>query len=83
MSESSATALPKPPPPDPWDQLEQIERRICSEFSHRVDNFRIQAFEDGLVLEGRTKNYYSKQSVLQAVKNATELPILADRIVVD
>lgn len=67
---------------DPWEQLDRIEQRIRDEFSQRVLNFRIQAFDDGLVLEGRTKTYHGKQAVLHAVMDATELPILADRIVV-
>lgn len=70
------------PPVDPWEQVDRIERRIRNEFSHRVHNFHIQAFDDGLVLEGRTKTYYGKQMLLKAVMDATSLPILADRIVV-
>lgn len=76
------TAAVLAPPVDPWEQVDHIERRIRNEFSHRVHNFHIQAFDDGLVLEGRTKTYYGKQMVLKAVMDATSLPILADRIVV-
>ena len=35
---------------DPWEQEDHIERRIRDEFSQRVHNFHIQAFDDGLVL---------------------------------
>ena len=77
---SAPESLQETPRSDPWEQLDRIERTIREQFAHRIYNFRIRAFDDGLVLEGRTKTYYGKQSVLQAVMNATELPILADRI---
>lgn len=76
------TAAVLAPPVDPWEQVDRIERSIRNEFSHRVHNFHIQAFDDGLVLEGRTKTFYGKQMLLKAVMDATSLPILADRIVV-
>lgn len=82
MNLLSSSPLLEQPLSDPWERLDQIERRIREEFSQRVHNFRIQAFDDGLVLEGRTKTYHGKQAVLHAVMDATELPILADRIVV-
>lgn len=82
MNLPSPEAIAEPPSADPWEQIDWIEQRIRDEFSQRIHNFRIQAFDDGLVLEGRTKTYYGKQAVLQAVMSATELPILADRIVV-
>lgn len=82
MNLPSPVAIAEPSSVDPWEQLDRIEQRIRDDFGNRVHNFRIQAFDDGLVLEGRTRTYYGKQAVLQAVMSATELPILADRIVV-
>lgn len=70
------------PPMDLRKHVDQIQRRIRDEFSHRVHDFHIQAFDDGLVLEGRTKTCFGKQIVLKAVMDTTSLPILADRIVV-
>ena len=67
---------------DPWEEVDRVERRICEQFSRRVRNFHIQAFDDGLVLEGRTKTYFGKQMVQQAVMDATSLQILANKIVV-
>ncbi len=58
-------ALAEPPSADPWEQLDRIEPRIRDDFGNRVHNFRIQAFDDGLVLEGRTRTYYARQAVLQ------------------
>lgn len=77
---STATELKSPV--TPREQADHIERRIRDEFSQRVLNFHIQAFDDGLVLTGRTKTFYGKQRVINAVMKATTLPILADRIVV-
>ena len=78
----NSTAAVLEPSAYPWEQVDHIERRIRDEFAERVHNFHIQAFDDGLVLEGRTKTYFGKQMVLKAVMDATSLPILADRIVV-
>lgn len=78
----NSTATVQESPVDPWEQVDQIERKIRDEFSQRVHNFHIQAFDDGLVLEGRTKTFYGKQMLINAVMEATSLPILADRIVV-
>jgi hypothetical protein len=63
-------------------ELEQIERQIQSDLSLRVHNFRLQACDDGLILEGRTKTYYGKQIIQHAVMDATNFPILANNIVV-
>ena len=82
MNSPSNSPLQELPLSELRERLDQIEQRICNEFPHRVHNFHIQAFNGGLVLEGRTKTYYGKQLVFQAVMTATELPILADRIVV-
>lgn len=82
MNLPASSLLLEPLLSDPWERLDQIERRIRDEFRHRVHDFRIQAFDDGLVLEGRTKTYYGKQAVTHAVIDATDLPILANRIVV-
>lgn len=82
MSLASTAALFEPSVSDPWELLDQIEQKIRDEFSHRAHDFRIQAFDEGLVLEGRTKTYYGKQLVTRAVMDATDMPILANRIVV-
>ena len=82
MSLMPAAALMDPSLSDLWKQLDQIEQRIREEFVHRIHNFRIRVFDDGLVLEGRTKTYYGKQKVQHAVMEATDLPILDNKIVV-
>lgn len=64
------------------ENLEQVQQEIRRNLSLRVHNFQIRAFEEGLILEGRTKTYYGKQLVQHAVMDATDLPILANNIVV-
>lgn len=59
-----------------------VEPRIRQDFAQRVHNFHINVLDEGLVLEGRTKTYYGKQKVQHAVMSATDLPILANNIVV-
>lgn len=64
-------------------ELAAVEGRIAREFSQRLHGFHIAIRDDGLVLEGRTRSYFSKQLVQQAVVNAIDLPIVANNIVVD
>lgn len=64
------------------EDLEQIQQEIRRNLSLRVHNFRIRAVDDGLILEGRTKTYYGKQVIQHAVMDATDIPILANNIVV-
>lgn len=64
------------------EDLEQIQQEIRRNLSLRVNNLRIRATNEGLILEGRTKSYYGKQMVQHAVMDATEFPILANNIVV-
>ena len=68
--------------PSSRDHGKLIEQRIRHEFAQRIHNFHIKVLNDGLVLEGRTKTYYGKQEVQHAVMNVTDLPILANHIVV-
>jgi hypothetical protein len=78
----SAQSTASPLDPSLLDHCQQVEQRIRRDYSRRVLNFRIEVLDDGLVLEGRTKTYYGKQEVQHAVMEATELPILANNIVV-
>ncbi len=46
--------------PKSSDLRKLIEQRICQEFPRGIHNFRIEVLDGGLVLEGRTKSYYTK-----------------------
>lgn len=62
--------------------LSLVESSISYRFSQRVHEFHIVARNDGLVLEGRTRTYFSKQVLQQAVISAIDLPIVANNIIV-
>lgn len=64
-------------------ELTLVEVAIGHEFSQRVQEFHIVVRNDGLVLEGRTRSYFTKQLVQQAVISAINLPITANNISVD
>lgn len=64
-------------------QLAAVEGGIAREFSQRLHGFHIVIRNDGLVLEGCTKTYFSKQIVQEAVVRAIGLPIVANRISVE
>lgn len=64
------------------DELDRIQQDIRRNLSLRVCNLRIQAFDEGLVLEGRTKTYYGKQLIQNAVMDTIDFPILANNIIV-
>lgn len=63
-------------------RLVQLEALIQRQLTRRVAQFRIRYQDGGLILEGRTRTYYGKQLVQHAVMDATDLPILANNIVV-
>jgi len=63
--------------------LASIERRLACQFSRRVQHFHITIASDGLILEGRTSTYFTKSILQQAVINAIDLPIAANRIIVE
>lgn len=79
MSLSSDLELPSHPSDV---ELDQIQRQIQCNLSMRIDNLRLRACEDGLVLEGQAKTYYAKQLVQQAVVHATGLRVPANNIAI-
>jgi hypothetical protein len=56
--------------------------RISSLLGGRIDGLRLLIRDDGIILQGRSRTYHAKQLALQAVMEATELPIVANEIVV-
>lgn len=64
-------------------QLAAVEGGIAREFSQRLREFHIAIRSEGLVLEGRTKTYFMKQIVQEAVVRAINLPIVANQISVE
>jgi hypothetical protein len=64
-------------------KLSSVENQIGREFSQRIHRFHIEAINHGLVLEGFTRTYFSKQAVQEAVVKAINLPIMANNICVE
>lgn len=64
-------------------ELASVEDRIILAFARRIRDFHLIFCHNGLVLEGRSRSYYCKQEVQQAVMNATPLPIVANNIQVE
>jgi hypothetical protein len=64
-------------------KLAVIEKQIAREYSRRVHHFHIALQQNGLILEGRTRTYFTKQAIQESVFSATALVILANNISVD
>jgi hypothetical protein len=67
---------------DETAELTDITERIQRKFRGRVQEFRLDTAQEGLILYGFTRTYYEKQLVQQAVLCSTERPIAANEIVV-
>ena len=62
--------------------IDEIETHVQSVLGGRVRDFCLLVREGGLVLHGYARAYYAKQLAQHAVMEATDLPILANEIVV-
>ena len=60
----------------------RIEAHVQSVLGARVRSLRLLIRDNGLVLQGQTHTYYSKQLAQQAVMEATQVPIWANEIYV-
>jgi hypothetical protein len=54
--------------------------RVSDRLGGRVREIRLQIREGGIVLQGVALSYHAKQLALQAVMEATDLPICANEI---
>lgn len=61
---------------------EQVETHVRQRLKGRVRDLLLLLREEGLVLRGYARTYYVKQLAQHAVMEATELPLLANEIVV-
>ena len=74
LSEQSTTNLPP--------ALDDLEARLRAALSGRVDDLHLEVRGKGLVLSGRAHSFYAKQLAQHAVMDATDLPLVANTIVV-
>ena len=58
----------------------QLESHLQYQLMGRVSDLRLEICGSGLVLEGHAPTYYAKQLAQHAVMQATDLPILANKI---
>jgi len=63
--------------------LTEVERGIAHEFAHRIEEFHLFSRAEGVILEGRTRTYFCKQLIQQAVLLALPVPIVANNIRVE
>jgi hypothetical protein len=64
------------------DEMDRLEAHVQSRLNGRVRDLCLLLRGNGLVLQGHAHTYYVTQLAQQAVMEATELPILANEIVV-
>ena len=62
------------------DVLEHIEEKIRRQLAGSVCNLHLILSDDGLVMRGCVRTYYSKQLAQHAVMELTKLPIRANEI---
>jgi hypothetical protein len=62
--------------------IEQIESRIRRRVGSRLSDLHVTIQCGALVLQGRTLTHHAKQLALQAAMESSELPILANEILV-
>jgi hypothetical protein len=66
--------------PVPSEEVAKLEARLRKDLSHWILDLRVLPHPDGLVLHGRTRNYYSKQLAQHALMRATRARLIANRI---
>ena len=77
MNPESATQIFDRPTPE---MLGNLEQHVQRQLNGRVRAFRLSMRDDGLILEGHTKTYYTKQLAQHAVMRVIDLPIRANDI---
>lgn len=60
--------------------VQRVVARLQDRLGNQVRDFQLSAREDGLVLRGTVKTYYSKQMIQEIVMEVSGLSILANDI---
>ena len=68
--------------PTLFEEVAQLEALVKGQLSGHVRNLRLIVHDNGIILRGQAHTYYAKQLAMQAVIDATGLPVLANEIVV-
>ena len=64
------------------DEMDRLEAHVQCRLNGRVHDLCLLLRGSGLVLRGHAHTYYAKQLAQQAIMEVSELPILANEIVV-
>jgi hypothetical protein len=64
----------------PADRATEVETRVLCRLGGRIHDFRVVVTASGLILRGQVRTYYAKPLAQHTVKEATELPIVANEI---
>lgn len=62
------------------DEIERLEGHVHRRMGGQLRDFQLQVERSGLILQGRAATYYAKQLAQHAIMEASDLPILANRI---
>lgn len=62
------------------DLVQRVVTRLQFRLGGDVRNFQISGRDDGLILRGQVKTYYSKQMVQEVVMEVSRLSILSNDI---
>jgi hypothetical protein len=62
------------------DEVERLAEYVRSQLSGRIQDLRLMARGNGLVLRGRAHSYYAKQLAQELVRRVTGLTLLANEI---
>jgi hypothetical protein len=65
-----------------FSEEEQLESTLIRRLGNRVRDLRVILLPEGLILQGRCATYHAKQMAQHIAMEATDLPILANEIVV-
>jgi hypothetical protein len=68
------------PEPSVAGAVAELKARVRRRLGERVHGFRLVVAGNGLILRGSARSYYVKQLAQQAVRGATELPIVANEM---
>lgn len=63
-------------------EIDRLETAVRHRLSGRLRNFRLLMLAEGLILYGEPHTFHAKQLAQHAIMDATELPIVANEIVV-
>jgi hypothetical protein len=63
--------------------LDELQSQVQCSLGGRVREFRVELKKGGLVLRGQSSTYHGKQLAQQRVMERSDVPILANEIVVE